>query len=138
MGVMYARPRMLLHKRHDHIWKVNDKEDLYHPELANDTQVVVKSNEIYASTASESNFGYQARDEWLRSGRDTVAGMMQYSAQDPWHAHVDISSVPTVSFLQQVQDYDFLYQDQTSTRVDLHSFFDHKIGKLSIVRPRKK
>lgn len=138
IGVMYARPRLQLKKRIDHQFMISSHEDLYHPELAGDTQVVVKSDEIYGDSATSSNFGYQARDEWLRSPRDTIAGDMVATALDGWTAHVDLSSVPTVSFLQQVQDYDHLYQDQTANRTDLHSFFDHRIGKVSIVKPRKR
>jgi hypothetical protein len=139
IGVMYARPRLQLFEKFDKHWYIQDKEDLYHPELSGDTQVVVKNREVYSTaSAADGNFGYQARDEWLRSPRDIIAGNMAVTAQKPWTAHVDLSAVPTQSYLQQVQDYDHLFQDQTSDRVDLHSFFDHKIAKLSIVRPRKK
>lgn len=136
IGVMYARPRLQLRTRHDHQWKLTDKEDLYHPELATDSMVTVGSNEVYSNSATETNFGYHPRYEYLRSPRDTIAGMFQTAALEEWTAHVDLSSVPTVSYLQQVQDYDHIYQDQTSGRADLHCFFDHRIGKLSIVKPR--
>lgn len=138
MGVMYARPRLQLKNRVDRIFTTADKEDLYHPHLANDTQVVVGSNEIYNDSVAETNFGYLPRDEWLRKARDTIAGGMQLMNYNQYHAHVDLSAVPTVPFLQQVQDYDYLYQDQTASRVDLPTFFNHRIGKLSCIKPRKK
>lgn len=138
LGVMYSRPRMQLKSRKDKLWYVTDKYDLYHPEHVRDTQEVVKSQEIYTDTVAESNFGYQGKYEWLRNARDTIAGDMQDSARAGYVANVDLSALPTVDFLQQVQDYDHLYQDQTSDRADMHSFFDHKISKLSIIKPRTK
>lgn len=138
VGVMYARPRLQLKTQHDRMWLSTDKEDLYQPSLADDRQVNVGIREIYAATGTDTVFGYQARDEWLRSARDVIAGKMKYAAQEPWTAHIPLSSAPTVSFLQQVQDYDHLFQDQTSNRNDLHSFFDHKIAKLSPIKPRRK
>lgn len=138
IGVVYARPRLQLHQRLDKIWYVTDKEDLYHPELATDTMETVKAQEIYTDTASDTDFGYQARYEWLRTARDSICGNFTLSANDGWTAHVDLTSVPTVSYLQQVQDYDDLFQDSSITRIDLHGFFDHKIGKTSIIKPRRK
>lgn len=133
MGVMYARPRFLLRNRIDKQFLVTDHEDLYHPELAGDTQVVVDDGEIRGEDVG-GNFGYQRRYEYLRTGRDTIAKNFALAAGEPWTSHVDLSSLPSVAFLQQVQDYDHIFQDQTSTRMDLHSFFDHKIGKKSIVK----
>jgi len=138
IGVMYARPRLQLNYRHDRLWTVNDKDDLYQPLLADDRQVNVGIREIYSSAGTDTVFGYQAKDEWLRTGRDTIAGEMLNTDFLGWHAHVDLSSAPTVSYLQQVQDYDYLFQNQTSTRQDLTSFFDHKISKLSCIKPRRK
>lgn len=137
MGVCYARPRLQLRMKVDKQFIVTDKEDLYHPELAGDTQVVVDDIEIYSNVAS-GNFGYQAKDEWLRKGRDVIAARMALGPGENWTSHVDLSALPTVTYLQQVQDYDHLFQDQTVGRIDIHSFFDHRIKKLSIVRPRKK
>jgi hypothetical protein len=138
IGVYYARPRLQLMNKTDKIWHVSDKEDLYHPELAGDTQVVVKSTEVYNNTATESNFGYQAKDEWLRSPVDTIAGGMPDSQREMWHAHVDLSALPTLTYLQQVQDYDYLFQDQTANRNDLHAIFDNQLRKTSIIKPRKR
>ncbi len=137
MGVMYSRPRFQLKDRQDRIFGSYQSESLHHPELAGDSPVTVGAREIYSKT-TDTAFAYQQRDEWLRTARDTIAGNFMLTANDPWTAHVDLASLPTLSFMQQVQDYDHLFQDQTEDRMDLHSFFDHKIRKLSIVKPRKR
>jgi hypothetical protein len=139
IGVQWSRPRMLIQHKHDHMWNIGDKDDLYHPELANDTQVEVTNREVYSSASSEATFAYQARDEWLRSPVDTVSGGMLSSTKEEFYAKIDMSGgLPTMAFLQQVQDYDHLFQDQTASRADIRSLYDHKISKTSIIRPRKK
>lgn len=137
LGVMFARPRLQLRNRKDPFFNINTPEELYHPEYAGNKMVLVHADEVYQGS-TDAGLGYQEQYEYLRKPRDTIAGSMLEVAQEPWTAHVDLSAVPTVAFLQQVQDYDHIYQDQTSTRADIHSFFDHRIGKRSIIVPRNR
>jgi hypothetical protein len=137
VGVMYARPRLQLKKRCDKMFLQNNFDDMYIPSLSTDSPVTVDSLEVYNDGASAA-FGYQDRYEHLRSPRDTIAGVMTEGNQDGFTAHVELSSTPTVSYLQQVQDYDYLFQDQTSVRADVHAYFDHRIGKSSVIKPRNK
>lgn len=137
LGVAYARPRLQLRHRMDRQFFTQDKDDLYNPSLSSDTQVVVQAGEIYSDTTA-TNFGYQARDQWLRTARDTIANNMMSTVNYPWTAPVDLTGVPTIGFLQEVQDYDEIFQDQTADRVDLSAFMDHKISKISQIPRRKK
>jgi hypothetical protein len=137
IGVAYARPRLQLQYRVDKQFLIGDKDDLYHPELASDTMVSIDQKEVWSETAS-STWAYTPKDEWLRTGRDTIAGNYQKAVGEEFIAPVEISSAPTVAYLQQVQEYTTLFQDQASTAIKIHGFHDHKIGKRSIVRPRPK
>lgn len=137
IGVTYSRPRLQLRNKKDRIFRTFHSDDLYHPELVNEVQDTVSSHEIFP-TENGTNFGYQAKNEWLRSPRDVISGwLLNSEAHESWTAHVDLPGLPTVSFLQQVQDYPKLFQNQSVDRADIKLFLDHKIGKSSIVRPRK-
>jgi hypothetical protein len=138
IGVAYARPRCQLLTGTDRIFLTNDKDDLYNPSMASDTQVTVSTAEIYNNAASYTDFGYQFRDEWLRSPRDTIAGNLTSGANHGWVTNVELSSLPTVSYLQQVQEYESIFQDQTSGRLDIVGMFSHNIGKTSVIRKRVK
>lgn len=135
MGVMYARPRLQLDQRIDHIWFTQDIEDLYHPHLNSDTQDIVSSGEIYSEAASYTNFGYIGKYDHLRKARDNIAGKTEIHN---YAANVELSSTPTVAYLHQVQTQNNWFQDQTSSRSDLRCFFDHNISKLSPIPRRKK
>lgn len=136
IGCLYVRPRLLIKDRVDRQWLVNDKYDLYHPELANDTQVTVDQQEVYADQAA-GDFAYQARDQWLRCARDTVAGTYQFTS-DQFIASIEMTAAPSLAYLQQVQAYNSLFQDQTAGRTDIYGFFDHNLRKRSIIPPRRK
>lgn len=139
MGVMYSRPRLLLRERADKIFLTTDKEDIYNPLLVNDAPTAVNSDEIDCTNAGASfNYGYQSRYEHLRSPRDTCAGNLQNFGLHSWTAGIFTgNSVPPIPFMQEVQDYDQLFQDQSANRNDLISFFNHGIGKTSVIKPRK-
>lgn len=138
IGVMYARPRLQLKTKHDKLYLVDDKEALYNPALAGDRQVDVTTREVYANDIAHPVMGYTARDEWLRKANDVIAGAFQGNPLQGYIADVRLSTAPTVSYLQQVQDYDHLFQDQSGDRTDIQTFFDHKIGKLSPIPRRRK
>lgn len=136
MGVIYARPRLQLENRIDKIFLTQDHEDLYHPHLNTDTQQIVKSDEIYHNVAgAPTNFGYLGKYDHLRFARDTVAG---FPETYDYALVKELSAVPTVTYLQQVQETDEPFQDQTTGRADVRAFFDHRISKLSPIPRRKK
>lgn len=139
MGLMYVRPRLTLKTGLDHIWLTQDKEELYIPSLATDTLTTISSREIHNdATPHTASYAYQDRYEHLRSARDVIAGGMKNSSADSWTTHVRLSSVPTLSFLQQVQSYDTIFQDTSSASMDIHSHFEHAIGKTSVIKPRNR
>jgi hypothetical protein len=138
IAVLSTRPRLQLWGRVDKQFMVEGVDDLYNPSYATDNHVVVKGDEIYPDTAADSNFGYQFRDQWLRTGRDTIAGRMLETPQLGWTAPVALTGVPTVAFLKQVQDYDTLFQDQSPGRMDLAIICDHKLQKFSPIRKIQK
>jgi hypothetical protein len=137
MGVTYARPRLQLRQRTDRIWLPKEGKNAYYlPALDVDAWDAISSLEIYNEDATPANFGYLPRYDELRKPRDTIAGNLLSTQGEGYTAHVDIDSVPTVAYLQQVQEYNHMFQDQTSTRLDITAFFDHQIGKRSIVRKK--
>lgn len=134
IGVYHVRPRLQLKTSWPHWAFVQDREGLHIPSLSSDTHVTVSSGEIYADNASYSNFGYHPRDQWLRKPADVIAGGFLGATNAGWTAPVELTSTPTVSYLQQVQDYENMFQDQTSNRMDLQCLFSHNIGKTSVVK----
>lgn len=140
MGVVVARPRLQLATGNPHWTFVQDREDLHLPQLASDTDVTVSSGEIFSNAASYSNFAYHPKDQWLRKTPDVIAGSFVAAGgtYSNYTAPVELSSTPTLSYLQQVQDYDQLFQDQTASRIDLSLMFSHSIGKKSLVKPPRK
>lgn len=135
IGVCYARPRLQLKYGIDKLMMVGDKDDLYHPELAGDTMVSIDQKEVYAETAS-STWAYAPRDEWLRTARDKYGNNYLVAAGQEFVAPVELSAAPSVAYLQQVQAYTTLFQDGSG--INIHGFNDHKIGKLSIIKPKRK
>jgi hypothetical protein len=135
MGVIYGRPRLQLNTGIDRLLLQNDHEELFHPHLSSDTQTTVSTNEIFANIATPTSFGYIGKYDHLRKPRDMIAGL---SEVEDMAAYRSLTSVPTVAFLHQVQDYSHLFQDAGSSRADFKAFFDHRIGKLSSIPRRKK
>lgn len=134
MGIISVRPRMQLKSKIERQFYAMDKEDLYLPHLNNDTDDLVYGREVYGNIASDTNFGYLPKYEWLRKARDVIA---LPSTVETATSHVELTSLPTVAYLQQVQDYGYLFQDNATTE-QLMCFFDHKIGKESIIKPSPK
>lgn len=138
MGVCYCRPRLQIKRTVPKHWLIGSKEDLYVPSLSSDTQVTVSSLEVDASKAPF-NYGYLPKDQWLRAPRDIIAGDMLGSHNDAWTATIsNFAGTPPLAFMQQVQEYDELFQDQSSIRSDIYQFFDHKISKKSVIKRRPK
>lgn len=136
MGVMYARPRLQIKSKFDRLWLCTDKTHYYDVSEV-DKMVTVNNREVYHE-GSGSNYAYIPNYQWLREAVDVIAGPMQGAAYDNFTATVDMSSgLPPLSYLKQVQDYDNLFQDQTSSRADILTMFDHKISKHSRL-PRHK
>lgn len=132
IGVQYARPRLTLNTGRDHIYKLSDVEDLYKPSNASDTYVAVTSDEVFFNNTTYSNFAYTHKDDWLRKPRDVVAS--SFLGNTGWYANVELTSTPTMSYLQQVQEYDSMFQDQTAARMDIMTMNFHQIGKKSLIR----
>lgn len=74
LGLAYVRPRNTLRRRVDRMFLSSEWDDWFQQELATDTQVGVVAREVSDLASSTDIYGYTARDEWLRTGRDTVAG----------------------------------------------------------------
>lgn len=137
IGVAFARPRFVNKYADAPIWTNTTKDDLYQPHLANNQQETIYSREVFATSASVP-FGYLPKYENLRTSTDTVAGGMQFSSYEEWTPSVELSSIPTVSELQKVQEYETMFQDQTATRKDVQCMFQHNLTKLSQVKKRPK
>jgi len=135
MGVIYARPRFQLKTGIDHSLLIDNHEDLYHPHLETDTQETVSTNEIFANVVTPTSFGYIGKYDHLRKPRDRIAGMTEIH---DYAAYRELSTIPTVAYLHQVQDYGAMFQDTGSSRADFKAFFDHRLSKLSRLRRRTK
>lgn len=138
IGVYYLRPRLAMQSCIDRIFQITDKEDLYFPELNNQTQETVRNDEVTAenSAAPKSNFGYVPKYHHLRYPRDVVTGDMRSDTN--WHTHQQFTSDPTSEYMQTVQTTDQIWQDQTAGRVDFRCLFVNNVRKRSIIRPGAK
>ena len=74
LGLAFVRPRNTFRRRIDRMYLSSSWDDWFQPELSTDTQVGVSPVEISDTASTTDIFGYTARDEWLRTARDTVAG----------------------------------------------------------------
>lgn len=143
--LMVATPRFRqqIVGRSDRQFLVTGKDDLFQPELARDTQVSMDTREI-ASGFTAATFAYQARDEWLRSARDTIAGPMQTSAYRSWQGGITWdpnSAVPAQlsgisAAIQADGGPQDIFQDTASPGKVL-TFLDHRLGKSSIIPSRR-
>lgn len=133
LGVQYARPRLTLNTGRPHIYKVSDPDDLHKPSHASDSYVDVTSDEVFFNNATYSNFAYAHKDDWLRKPVDVVAS--SFLGNTGWYLNAELTSTPTLSYLQQVQEYDSIFQDQTASRMDIQSMNMHMIGKSSLIKP---
>ena len=73
---------------------------------------------------------------------DVVGGRMMDPENETWITARkwanDADPNPSLEEIMQVPDYRFIYQDQTNTSVRNYWYFDHRIGKMSIVPRRTK
>lgn len=139
LGLVCIRPRQTMQDAMDRMYATADKNDLWQPELAQDTQVAMRMHEVW-SGAPAANFndvlGYQARDNWLRYGRDTIAGEMAQTANDSWHVARQFSAAPSLINIASVPHNTRIYQDASS--VHMFMFWSHRISKTSLVGRRPK
>lgn len=133
IGVRYIRPRLQLNTSCPHMFLVQDREDLYQPNLTHDTVSAVSSAEVYFDSATYSNFGYHPRYEHLRKPHDTI---MNLSDVQDMAAYVELASTPSVTYLHQVQAYNNMFQ--SAADVDLLGYSDIRFNKLSVVPKRRK
>ena len=134
IGLMHVRPRNMLRHRIDHQFKLKSRDDLYQQEQVRNTQVPVELDEVRSQSASgQSIIGYTRRDEWLRTARDTVAGDMQADVNGTWTASRGWTSDPSLTDVMQVPKFTRLFQDQTTEALNIFCYFDHRIGKRSLV-----
>ena len=94
---MCSRPRNILPNRVDKQFLINEKDDLFQPELNATTQEEVYGKEIASEdqTNKDSIFGYLPKYEYLRTARHTVSGQMQQ--QLDWYTARDIkTTVPDI------------------------------------------
>lgn len=141
MGLFVARPRQMIKNRIDRQFYVEDKDDLFQPELARDTQVALRGGEIASEDDAdhETVVGYVPRDEWLRTARDVVAGKMQDTSNAPWVAAQDFgATAPNLPTLRLVPTYDTDLFKTSSPYESMKLYFEHGIGKRSIVPRRVK
>jgi len=141
MEVYFARPPLTLKNRIDRslFMKGNENEgcQFYNPETALQSDAVVSSDEIEATGAAETNFAYCDNFDWLRKPTNTIAGQMVTDSYKEFTDFKDITTVPTLDFLQQVDDYDYLFQNgASSTRADIQLMCQHNLKKYSPVRKR--
>ena len=138
LGVAFIRPRLQIRDRIDRIFFTGSKDDLYQPELARDTQVAIRTGELNVSSPDlQAVWGYTARDEWLRSPRDVVGGEMNDVAQESWSSSRVFTTDPTIQDVIRCDEHKELFQDQTATAVQCYAYFDHYIGKRSVI-PRRR
>lgn len=148
MGLFTIRPRLQINRRVDRLFLVNDKDDLFQQELARDTQVAIEAQEVATegldNATRQEVFGYTARDQWLRTARDTIASEMQGDALNSnplegWHIARNFQdNTPSLLEVQQVWDVDQIFQDQTSAAQQAFCFFNNGLRKSSIIPRRVK
>lgn len=141
MEVYFARPPLTLRNRIDRaIFMKKDEAEgcsFYNPETALKSDAVVYSDEVYSNTASNTNFAYCDNFDWLRKANNVIAGQMVQSAYQEYTDYKELTSVPTLDFLQQVDDYDHLFQNGSSEfRADIQVMCQHNLKKYSPVRKR--
>lgn len=141
MEVCYARPRLSLLENIPRIYhKSEDIENsFYQPELAVQSDAVVFGDEINAyNTDDNSNWAYIDNYEWLRSATDTTAGVIAtHSEYQEYSPHKRLQTLPTLGFLQYVDDYDDLFQNGASVnRADIQLNARHKLMKYSPIRKK--
>lgn len=133
LSLKYAKDRMFL----KHL--ESEGNAFYNPEIAMTTDAIVHSDEIFHISSSNTNFAYTDNYEWLRSATDKTAGGMLYTDYADMTATKNLTNVPTLAFLQQVDDYDGLFQNGASQyRADVQMSTFHKLRKLSPVRKRRR
>lgn len=136
IGVLALRPRLQLRKRIDRMYYTTSKDQLFQPELSRDTQVPVFGGEVTSEDQSEINtiWGYVPRDEWLRSANDVIACTMQDTPGDGWTTGRDFGvTLPGITTFNAVPAFNELFQDTGGTAIHTYCYFDHRIGKRSIV-----
>ena len=142
IGLMNMRPRNLMRHRTDKHFLLGHKDDYYQPEFRADTQEAIRKGEIKSDVTNATYLdivGYLPRDHWLRSARDTVAGlMMTDDALQSWHGARDFVSFPAATELIRIPNYYNIFQDQASTAARFFVYADHHISKRSIVPPSPK
>ena len=142
MELAYCRPRLALANKIDRHWLKHEEgegEAFYNPEIALKSDMVVKSDEIYAGTgtATNSNFAYTDAYDWLRSAVDIVGGLSANGQYTTYSQHKTLAAVPTLDLLRYVDDYDRLYQNGTpGSRADIQLYVSHGLKKLSPIRRR--
>lgn len=143
MGLMLMRPRNMFSNRVDHSWKRTQWQRYYQPELSPDEWDTLQVEEVNSQMTnkpdSRSIIGYIPRFEDLRTARDTVASThMQQVGQHIWHAgrYFQTDDQPTINEVINVPFYPDWWQDSNSP--DFYTYFDHAIGKRSVIQPRKR
>lgn len=139
IGVAYAKPRLQLSYRIDKQFRLTDLEDLYIPSLSTDSMIGLHNTECHSLVATtDPDIGYVGRYDHLRKPRDTISQDMLDNGYNDYIATPDLSVGFTIDSMQSIDDYDGLFQDTSSTRNDVITFIDHKISKISCVKPEPK
>ena len=133
LGVAYTRPRNQLKYRTDRQFLSSTKEDFHSPLLARDTQVPIVDCEVSRDGDSNTVWAYTRRDEWLRTARDTIASDMMDGNMDPWHGARSWDEAPAHSAFLQVDGLQKLFQDQTLGSEYVLNYWNHGIGKTSVI-----
>ena len=141
MEVYFARPQLTLRNRIDRQIFMKGQENegcqFYNPETALQSDAVVKSDEVLSTAATNTNFAYCDNFDWLRKANNVIAGQMITSNYQEFTDFKNITSVPTLEFLQQVDDYDYMFQNGASSdRADIQVMCQHNLKKYSPVRKR--
>lgn len=140
MEVAYVKPKLTLQYKCDRIFlkHIEDEGDaFYNPESALKSDAIVHSDEIFHLSGQNTNFAYCDNYEWLRSANDVVGGNMYLEEYRAMTAHKNLVAVPSLAFLQQVDDYDYLFQNGAAQdRADVQLSTFHRIKKYSPVRKR--
>lgn len=131
-GVAYARPRLQLTTGLPHHFNTKSREDYYQPGLNSDNIVTVPSSEVYFENTSYSNFAYTPRWEHLRRPFDTVIPTGDVTDMC---ANVNLTSTPTLTYLQQVQTYDHIFQSAGDS--DIVYYSDNRMKKYSHIPKRR-
>lgn len=141
IGLVVARPRNVMRHRIDRQFRATTRDDILQPELVQDGLTLfhgyeVNSKPVWATISA--GIGYIPKYEWLRTARDTIAGpYMQDDAQAPWVAsrNWDDTTVPNLNTVISVPEMTDLWQNQTDP--NFIWYFDHNIGKRSLLPPVK-